>query len=195
MRKSSAIAVACVVSLAVPAVAEAAPKQSSFTVRSTITQFSELRGEVRFTTPAGWTQTAGGGRHSYVKFRVAEGACAFDVRVSMRGRSTKLPARQQVFWTSATFGRGTGSDRAWATQGPTLSGGEGLPDVPGASGRAAIEVAPKRFAYLNVFAALRDCDPASADAGQALGVDGRTVKQVNHVLAKAKTSLRVVSTG
>ncbi len=199
MRTVRVLPLACVAALAAPAVAGAASpakpssaKQSSFTVRDSLTPSSELRGTVRFTTPAGWKATAGGGRHSYVRFQVRNGACLIEIHVSVRGKATKRSARQQVpGWNGATaFAHGTRRGGAWGTLGPTFSGGEGEPDVNGLYGTAAVRVKGNRYGQIRIFADLRDCAPDTADAQTLLDPTGRTAKQVNHVLAKAKTALR-----
>ncbi len=188
---------AAVLAAAVPITAHAAspsPATSSFAVRQTLTSKTELRGKVSFATPEGWEATKGGGRHSYASFRVTEGACTLDVHASMRGKATRRSARQQVPWIDGpdALGHGTRPGGAWGTLGPTLSAGEGEGLATGAYGIAAICVAHRRFGQMRVQAWVRGCDGASADAKKLVAEDGERVRQLNHVLKTAKTSLRVV---
>jgi len=184
----------------VPSTAHAASSSDpspSFGVRETLTSMTELRGTVSFARPAGWTQVAGGGRHSYVRFRVVEGACALDVHASMRGKATRLTAGEQVprGERADLMGSGSRPGGAWGTIGPSLTGGEGLPDITGMYGMAAIRVAAKRYGQLRIFASLRGCDAGTADAAALLDKQGRTLRQLNHALKTAKTSLRIVRVG
>lgn len=180
---------------AVPAQAAAKSASTSFSVRQILTAETELRGSVRFTVPAGWKPTNDPTRHSIAHFRIAgPDGCRVEAFVSLRGKATRISVRDQVRGSvgDAPLGHGTRPGGAWGTTGPTISGGEGEPDLAGLYGIAPVRVQPKRYGQVRVGAIVRRCDLSAPGIAELLAADGRFVTEVNRVLATARLDVRVV---
>lgn len=178
-----------------PAQAAAKPASTSFSVRQILTPETELRGSVRFTVPTGWKATSDPTRHSSARFEIpGPDGCRVDATVSLRGKATRSSVRDQVRGSvgDAPLGHGSRPGGAWGTTGPTISGGEGEPDLTGLSGIAPVRVQAKRYGQVRVGAIVRRCDLSTPGIPELLAADGQVVTQVNQILSTARLDVRVV---
>ncbi|WP_210491584.1 hypothetical protein [Patulibacter sp. SYSU D01012] len=172
----------------------AAPATTTFKVRSSLSAKTLVAGTASFTTPRGWQATNRAARHTVAAFRVAgSNGCVARITVSVRGKATGRSIAEQVRIAvgDAPFGRGERRDGAWGTDGPTLAGGEGEPLLTGAYGFAPVRVQTNRYAQIRAFAVVHGCDRDSAEAHALVARNSRLVRQINHLVAKARTTLRV----
>ncbi|WP_210495211.1 hypothetical protein [Patulibacter sp. SYSU D01012] len=184
------------VALLVPAGASAAtpktPATTTVKARGGLTSETMLVGTVSFTTPKGWTAKNDAARHTTAAFRVdGPGACQARVWVSVRAVATSRNAEQQV-GTATPLGHGTRPGGAWGILGPTIAGGEGEPLRTGLLGTAPVRVQANRWGQIRVESDVVGCDRESAEATGMVAKDATLVRQAAHVLAKARTRLRVV---
>ena len=162
--------------------AHAAPGVTEFTAGGqTLTATTALKGSVSFQTPEGWHRFNGGD------------GCVMRVSVSVRGVATRQSAAEQVRHAvgDASSGQGARPGGRWGTAGPVLSGGEGEPSGAGLYGIAPIQVQARRFGQVRVQASLQGCAPTTPGGQALLSPTGVFVGQVNHLLAHAKSDLRV----